>query len=93
MQYVNNETGLVIDLGSLDEREQRFYHQALQRFQSNTPWLAFDRFAFTMGSPIYRRRQSPRDILRDPLFRALKDMSLQLGQQQGMIARKVESNA
>ena len=87
MVYVNLQTGVKIVLDSLTDAERNFYRQALKKFQENSKWLAFDEFAFGMRSPIYFHRNSHRDVLKDPLYLALKDMSLQLGVQQGMIAR------
>ena len=87
MKDVTLRPRVKINLGSLTEAERRFYRQALKKFGENTKWLAFDEFAFGMMSPIYSNRNSHRDVLKDPLYLALKDMSLQLGVQQGMIAR------
>lgn len=87
MEYVNLETGVRVNLGSLTSEEKKFYRQALKRFQENTSWLAFDEFAFGMGSPIYSRQRSHIDVLKSALYLALKDMSLQLGVQQGLVAR------
>lgn len=88
MKYVNADTGIEIDLNSLNESDRAFYRQALRKFKQNKPWLAFDSFAFGMMSPLYRGRTSHLEVLKSPLYLALKDMSLQLGVQQGMIARK-----
>lgn len=91
MDYVNLETGVRVNLGGLTSEEKKFYRQALKRFQENTSWLAFDEFAFGMGSPIYSRQRSHIDVLQSALYLALKDMSLQLGVQQGLIARTKRS--
>jgi hypothetical protein len=91
MEYVNLETGLRVNLESLTPEEKKFYRQALKRFQENTSWLAFDEFAFGMRSPIYSRQRSHIDVLKSALYLALKDMSLQLGVQQGLIARTKKS--
>lgn len=87
MKYVNLQTGVEIDLGHLNETEKKFYRQALRKFQSNTDWLAFDEITFGMTSPIYSNHTSRRDVAKNPLFLVLKDMWLQLGVQQGKIAR------
>jgi len=87
MEYVNLQTGLRVKLDGLTAAEKKFYRQALKKFQANADWLAFDGFAFGMKSPVYTRRRARRDRLNDPLFLALKDMSLQLGVQQGRVAR------
>jgi hypothetical protein len=91
MEYVNLETGLRVNLDGLTPEEKKFYRQALKRFQENTSWLAFDEFAFGMGSPIYSRQRSHLDVLKSALYLALKDMSLQLGVQQGLVARTKKS--
>lgn len=91
MEYVNLETGVRVNLGGLTPEEKKFYRQALKRFQENTSWLAFDEFAFGMGSPIYSRQRSHIDVLKSALYLALKDMSLQLGVQQGLVARTKRS--
>lgn len=87
MEYVNLQTGARIDISKLSSAEKQFYRQALKKFQRNTDWLAFDDFAFGVRSPIYDRRRSHLDVLKSPLYLALKDMSLQLGIQQGLISR------
>jgi hypothetical protein len=91
MEYVNLETGLRVSLDGLSPEERKFYRQALKRFQENTSWLTFDDFAFGTGSPIYSRQRSHIDVLKSALYLALKDMSLQLGVQQGLIARTKKS--
>jgi len=88
MEYINLQTGLRINLGGLTEIQKRFYVQALRRFGENTNWLDFDDFAFGMRSPIYIGRRSHLEVLKHPLYLALKDMSLQLGVQQGRIAER-----
>ena len=88
MEYINPQTKVKISLDDLTETEKKFYRQALKKFRANISWLAFDEFAFGRQSPIYSHRKSHLDVLKEPLFLALKDMSLQLGVQQGMIARK-----
>lgn len=87
MKYVNAETGVEIKLTELTERQRKFYQQALEKFRQNTHWLAFDAFAFGAMSPLYFGRKSHLEVLKDPLYQALKDMCLQLGVQQGMINR------
>ena len=91
MEYVNLETRVRVNLDGLTPEEKRFYRQARKRFQEQTSWLAFDEFAFGMRSPIYHRQRSHIPVLKSPLYSALKDMSLQLGVQQGLIARTKKS--
>jgi hypothetical protein len=65
------------------------------KFRENTNWLAFDEFAFGIRSPIYHGRRSHFEVLQSALYLVLKDMSLQLGVQQGLIKRtkKTEKKA
>jgi len=95
MEYVNSETGVRVNLDELTAEEKRFYKQAIKRFRENTNWLSFDEFAFGMRSPIYKGRRSHIEVLQSALYLALKDMSLQLGVQQGLIkrTRKAEKKA
>lgn len=86
MKYVNQGTGLEIDLSCLTEAERKFYRRSLRKFQAHADWLAFDEFAFGMHSPLYADCRSHLEVLRNPLYLALKDMSLHLGIQQGKIA-------
>src|SRR5438876_11608874 len=86
MEYVNLETGVRVNLDGLTPEEKRFYRQARKRFQEQASWLAFDEFAFGMRSPIYHRQRSHILVLKSPLYLALKDMSLHLGAQQGLIS-------
>jgi hypothetical protein len=91
MEYVNLETGVRINLDELTPEEKKFYRQALKKFQENTEWFSFDEFAFGMRSPIYKGRRSHVDVLKSELYLALKDISLQLGVQQGLITRRKKS--
>ena len=91
MEYVNLGTGVRVNLDDLTPEEKKFYRQAVKKFQENTKWLSFDEFAFGMRSPIYSGRRSHIDVLKNGLYLALKDISLQLGVQQGLIARAKKS--
>lgn len=95
MEYINLETGARINLDDLTADDKKFYKQALKRFRENTKWLSFDEFAFGTRSPIYSGRRSHIQVLESALYLVLKDMSLQLGVQQGLIKRskKVEKKA
>jgi hypothetical protein len=86
LKYVNQGAGLEIDLSCLTEVEKKFYRRSLRKLQEHADWLAFDEFAFGMHSPIYAGSRSHLEVLRNPLYLALKDMSLQLGIQQGKIS-------
>jgi hypothetical protein len=95
MEYVNLETGARINIDDLSAEDKKFYKQAIQKFRENTNWLAFDEFAFGIRSPIYHGRRSHFEVLQSALYLVLKDMSLQLGVQQGLIKRtkKTEKKA
>ena len=86
----NPKTKFSVELGSLTDRERAFYEMAVRQFQRNVDWFAFDELVFSPKSPIYARRRSHLEVLRDPLYVALKEMWLQLGVQQGMIAGRKE---
>jgi len=86
MKYTNPRSGLTIQLDALNEEEKRFFQLAHREFRKNVPWLAFDELAFGMRCPLFSRRRSYPNVLEHPLFLALKDMSIQLGVQQGLIA-------
>lgn len=90
MEYVNLENGVKINLDGLTEAEKGFYLRAFKKFQQNVNWLDFDDFVLGMQSPLYSGKRSHHEVLRHPLFLALKDMSLQLGIRQGMIAKSKE---
>jgi hypothetical protein len=69
----------------LDGVAADFFGRALEKFHNNTRWSAFESFAFSPTSPIYARRKSYGRLVRDPLYRALQDMWLQLGVNQGEV--------
>ncbi len=87
MKYCNPDTKRQIELGDLSEHEERFYREALERFRRGANWLSFEDFAFSPKSPIYSQRRSHVEVLQNPLYLALKDMWLQLGVRQEMVAR------
>ena len=89
MDYVNLETGKRIDLADLASGEKKFYSQAQTMFRDNVNWLTFDEFAFGMRlSHLQWEKSLILTCWKSPLYLALKDMSSQLGVQQGKIARK-----
>ena len=88
MRYANSRTGVSVSLGELSDVEKQFYQRAREQFKANAPWLVFDELAFGVSSPIYSGRASHLDVLEQPLYLALKDMSLELGVRQGLIAAK-----
>ena len=75
------------------DSEQAFYQKAVEQFRRNVEWFSFDELVFSPRSPIYAGRRSHLEVLRDPLYLTLKDMWLQLGVRQGMIARRKQVRA
>ena len=69
----------------LEGAEADFFRRALDKFDSNAYWFSFANFAFSSSSPIYARRKSYGRLVKDPLYRALQDMWLQLGVNQGEV--------
>ena len=76
--------GSKIDL-ELNELEDKFYLQAVEKFEQNIHWLEFDEFAFGPFSPIYKNERHHKDVLQKPLYKALEDMWIRLGIQQGYV--------
>ena len=70
----------------LSDVEAKFFDRALQKFNQNCQWPPFENFAFGTNSPIYSRHKSFGKLKKDPLFRALQDMCLQLAVNQGELA-------
>ena len=79
-----------IDLLSLSQREKDFWQKAKALFRKGTPWLEFDAYAFGMFSPLYINETSHLDVLKKPLCKALKILTLELGVIQGQIKRTKE---
>jgi hypothetical protein len=69
----------------LDGADSEFFRRALGKFNSNPNWFSFQNFAFGSSSPIYARRKSYGQLVKDPLYRTLQDMWLQLGVSQGEV--------
>jgi hypothetical protein len=90
MRYQNPDSGLLIDLSSLDYDRKRFYHSAIEQLNANVDWLEFENFAFSFGSPIFKAVHDRQEVLTDPLFVVLKDIWLRLGIRQGMVAPSKE---
>src|SRR6266576_1010088 len=93
MRYLNRDSGLQIDLSHLDSERKRFYQLALGKLDENVPWLEFEDFAFSFGSPVFRASRNRREVLSDPLYVVLKDIWLRLGIRQGLVAPPKESVA
>lgn len=70
----------------LSSEEHDFLRQAERKFRSNTNWFEFEDFAFGMRSPLFSRQRSHLDVLRHPLYLALKEMWLDLGVRQGLVS-------
>ena len=70
----------------LEGADADFFRRALDKFSSNANWWSsFENFAFGPNSPIYARHKSYGRLVKDPLYRALQDMWLQLGVNQGEV--------
>ena len=69
----------------LNDVEDKFYLQAIEKFKQNINWLEFDEFAFGSGSPIYCNKRRSSEVIKEPLYRVLEDMWLKLGIQQGQV--------
>jgi hypothetical protein len=91
MRYLNRDSGLQIDLSRLDSDRKRFYQSALEKLDENVPWLEFEDFAFSFGSPVFRASRNRKEVLSDPLYVVLKDIWLRLGIRQGLVAPSKES--
>ena len=63
--------------------EAAFLAKARRKFKENVDWLDFEDFAFGMRSPLFGKARSQQDILRHPLYLALKEMWIDLGIRQG----------
>lgn len=70
----------------LSPEERNFLREAETKYRSNTNWFEFEDFAFGMRSPLFSRRRSHLDVLRHPLYIALKEMWLDLGVRQGLVS-------
>jgi hypothetical protein len=79
------ENPVAKDLFELSQAEAEFFGRALNKFNQNVNWSVFETFAFDPKSPIYARRKSYGRLVLDPLYRALQDMWLQLGVNQGEV--------
>jgi hypothetical protein len=70
----------------LSPEESDFLRQAEKKYRSNAHWFEFEDFAFGMRSPLFSRHRSHLDVLRHPLYLALKEMWLDLGVKQGLVS-------
>jgi len=71
---------------ALSPEEHEFLKQAEKRYRRNMNWFEFEDFAFGMRSPLFSRTRSHLDVLEHPLYLALKEMWLNLGEKQGLVA-------
>jgi len=80
---------------ALSPEERDFLRQAEKKFRANANWFEFEDFAFGMRSPLFSRQRSHLDVLRHPLYLALKEMWLDLGVRQGLVSpsKHEEANA
>jgi hypothetical protein len=58
----------------------------VKKYRANLDWFEFEDFAFGMRSPLFARTRSHLDVLQHPLYVALKEMWLDLGEKQGQVA-------
>ena len=86
MRYLNRKSGLQIDLGELSPEKERFFDVAHKQFRKNVNWFEFEQLVFSYTSPIFSGAKNRGAVVNDPLYRALKDMWLQLGIDQGFVA-------
>lgn len=93
MRYRNPSSGLEINLGELDDKRQRLFDAARKQFRQNTSWFDFEQLVFSYTSPLFQGSRSRADVVHDPLFKALKDMWLQLGIDQGFVAHERTTEA
>src|ERR1043165_236853 len=70
----------------LSAAEHDFLREAEKRYRANANWFDFEDFAFGMRSPLFSRQRSHLDVLRHPLYLALKEMWLNLGVKQGLVS-------
>jgi hypothetical protein len=71
---------------TMNAEEREFLRQAEAKYRANVNWLDFEDFAFGMRSPLFARKRSHLDVLKHPLYRALKEMWLDLGERQGQVS-------
>jgi hypothetical protein len=81
---VKHQIADVTNVLSPDERD--FLRRAEKNYRSNMNWFEFEDFAFGMRSPLFSRQRSHLDVLRHPLYLALKEMWLNLGVKQGLVS-------
>jgi hypothetical protein len=70
--------------------EQQFLGRAQAKFAEGADWLEFEEFAFGPRSPLFSKTRSQQDVLKHPLYVALREMWLELGLRQGRIAAAKE---
>jgi hypothetical protein len=80
-----NEATLEHPAGELNETDKAFLDAAQRLFTRNVDWFEFEGFAFGMRSPLFAKNRSHKNILEDPLYRALTEMWIQLGIRQGRV--------
>jgi hypothetical protein len=70
----------------LTPEEEQFLGRAQAKLAEGADWLAFEDFAFGPRSPLFSKARSQQDVLKHPLYLALREMWLELGVRQGKIA-------
>jgi len=88
---VKHQIADVTDALSPDEFD--FLRRAEKNYRSNMNWFEFEDFAFGMRSPLFSRQRSHLDVLRHPLYLALKEMWLNLGVKQGLVSPSKKEEA
>lgn len=69
----------------LTSEEAAFFARAKRMFADDADWFEFEDFAFGSRSPLYSKTRSHQDVLKHPLYVALKEMWLELGVRQGRV--------
>jgi hypothetical protein len=78
---------------TLSAKERDFLREAEKRYRANTNWFDFEDFAFGMRSPLFSRQRSHLDVLKHPLYIALREMWLELGVKQGLVSPSKRAEA
>ena len=77
----------------LSAAEHDFLREAEKRYRANANWFDFEDFAFGMRSPLFSRQRSHLDVLKHPLYIALREMWLDLGVKQGLVSPSKRAEA
>src|ERR1043166_4463733 len=77
----------------LTPEEHAFLRQAERKYRANANWFEFEDFAFGMRSPLFSRQRSHLDVLKHPLYIALREMWLDLGVKPGLVSPSKRAEA